>query len=253
MEETHLGVPKTRPCKCLMVSDLIRNMDGAWRGLSKGGRLAEPSPLNGRAGENLSITATDETLRAHLRNVALRQGSMWSFKVVSDADLMVAWLSPASLVGKEILDPDAASVSSEKATLVDLVEPPGLLIIRLGVKSARNSAMPEVLAEAIAHRLHTDRPVWVVDQPARRLDPGHLAFSSEVVELMAGWSHVSLDPLPGPGLGFEPVAFSAAPRPIPPAFSLVDSPPVAAVGSSGSATTKRVSLPEPKKKRPTRF
>lgn len=243
MEETHHGVPKTRPCRCLMVADLIRNMEAGWRGLSRAPRLAEPSPLFKHTTSNVSITASDDTLREHLRNVVIRCGPQWSFKVVSDSDLMVAWLSPAAFVGKELLDPDAASVSSEKATLVDLVDPPGLLIIRLGVKSARNSAMPEVLMEAILHRIHTDKPVWVVDQPTRRLDPGHLAFSSEVIDAIREWPHCSLDPLPGPALSFE--AVGAGPR-LAPNFSLVENPPPSA---APPRTTKRVQLPEPRVKR----
>jgi hypothetical protein len=108
------------------------------------------------------------------------------------------------MVGKEVLDPDAASVSSEKATLVDLVDPPELMILRLGVKSARNSAMGEVLLEALKHRAHEGKPTWVVDQPTRRFDPSHLAFSEEALQHIQRWEHIVLDSLDR-GLTVTPV------------------------------------------------
>lgn len=192
LDRTHCGVPTTRPCQCLRAADLTRGMEAAWRGLSRAPRLPFRSHLSGYVGSDLYITSGDDELRAHLRNVAIQMGPQWSYRVLSDADLMVAWLSPASLLGKEILDPDAAEVSSEKATLVDLVEPPGLLILRLGVKNARNGAMPEVLLETLSHRAHVDRPVWVVDQPTRRLNVGHLSYSEEVEQTLATWEHLYL-------------------------------------------------------------
>lgn len=189
IEETHMGVPMTKPCPCLMASDLIRNMDRGWSGLSSA-RKVHSSQLSGITSDNAYITSSDDNLKAHLRHVALRMGPWWGFKVVSDSDLMVAWLSPASLMGKEIIDPDAASVSSTKATLVDLVEPPDLMILRTGVKTARNSAMPEVFLEAINHRAHIDKPTWIVDQPSHRFDANHLCFSNEALEVIKRWERI---------------------------------------------------------------
>lgn len=194
--KTHMGIPIVTPCTCQMVRDIISNLNRAWTGLANAPKVSE-SPLLPHAWGNLYITATDEALRVHLRHVGVRMGWSWGLKVVSDADLMVAWLSNAQLVGKEILDPDVASVSSEKATLVDLIEPPDLLVVRLGVKAARNSAMNEVFLETILHRHHINRPIWVVDQPNRRLDVGHMCFSDDVIRALTGWDHIILgDALP---------------------------------------------------------
>jgi hypothetical protein len=63
-------------------------------------------------------------------------------------------------------------------TLVDLVEPPQLLIIRLGVKVARNQAMPEVFMEGVQLRLHTGKPTWIWDQPDYPFREGHLCWST---------------------------------------------------------------------------
>jgi hypothetical protein len=213
-------------------------MNRAWRGLASASRVEE-SPLVSREEEFLFLTATDEALRAHVRHVALRQGPMWNFRVVTDADLMTAWLSPASLLGKEILDPDAAAVSAETATLVDLIVPPNLLIVRLGVKSARNSAMGEVLLETLRHRIHRERPMWLVDQPARRLGPGHLAYDEEVVETLRTWTHVTLEvetskPSPSTSNGGESRVLSLGEALAPPEVI------------APSTTTRRVAVPAAK-------
>lgn len=196
LEETHRGIPITRPCTCVLARDVLKNMERAWSGLSTAPRI-EKTPLLDRAWKNAYITAREETFRAHLKHTAIRQGRNWGLVVASDATLMTAWLASASLAGKEILDPDAASVSLEKATLVDLVDPPDLLVIRLGVKSARNSAMPEVLLETLAHRTHVGKPTWVFDQPTKKLDPSHISFSPEVADFLRGWDHFALDDAPG--------------------------------------------------------
>ena len=243
------GIPLTKPCPCQIARDILRNVNRAWAGLTAAPRLAR-SPLSSHTSGNVYVTATDATLRAHLRHVGLRGGPYWFFKVVTDSDLMTAWLSPAALVGKEILDPDAATVSTEKATLVDLVDPPELLVVRLGVKSARNSAMPEVLLEALYHRAHVGKPTWVVDQPTRRFDPSHLAFSEDGLHHVQQWERVMLDDLQ-PGLAIELVTGGAdeppapAPRSTGPlTLSAGYSSPGASVGS-----TTRIERPEAAPKR----
>jgi hypothetical protein len=245
-EKTHLGIPIVKPCTCLLAKDLIRNLNRGWAGLSTAPKI-ESSPLSGHVGDFLYLTASDEALRAHLRHVALRMGPWWGFKVVSDSDLMVAWLSTASLAGKEILDPDAATVSSEKATLVDLTEPPELLIVRLGVKAARNSAMSEVFLEAILHRIHIRKPMWVVDQPTRKLDALHMCFSDEVVRALSEWDRLVLTPGPAsPGLSLE--MLSGGPS------SVVSSPHQGLSPSAGVIEgTRRIAVPTPKEPKKPKF
>lgn len=209
LEETHRGIPITKPCVCVLAKDVLKNLDRAWSGLSTAPRV-ETSPLIDRTWRNTYVTASEETLRAHLKHAAIRQGRNFGLVVCSDATLMTAWLASASLAGKEILDPDAATVSLEKATLVDLVDPPDLLVIRLGVKSARNSAMPEVLLEALAHRSHVGKPTWICDQPTKKLDPSHISFSPDVADFLRGWDHFALDN--AAGLSIDLIGTGAVPN-----------------------------------------
>jgi len=196
---THMGLPIMEPCKCVLIKSIYRNLERGWSGLATAPRISS-SPLTDYVRQDLYITANDETLRSHLKYVGIRMDVNWSFQVVSDADLMTAWLANVALSGKDIYDFDVSSAagrSLEKLTLLDLVEPPGLLIIRLGVKVARNSAMSEVFQEALTLRDHVNRPTWVVDQPGNRInqisDIPHRCYSPEAVSFLERWEHLVLD------------------------------------------------------------
>lgn len=184
-------VPQVTRCACTLKKDILRNVEKGWKGLTKADKVAS-SPLLEKVEDNCHITADDNTLKAHLRFVALRQGPDWFFKVVSDADLIVAWLASATLKGGEIFDPDANKVSTKFLTLVDLIEPPDFLVIKLGVKTANNTAMPRVLLEAINHRTHLGKVTWVVDQPTQRLNENHICYSLEVEHALRSWEQVDV-------------------------------------------------------------
>jgi len=240
LEETHHGVPMTRPCECVLARDTIRNLNRAWRGLSDAPRIGG-SPLIEHTNQCAYITASTDTFRAHLRHVGIKQGRNWSFCVASDSELITAWLGSVGLSGKEILDPDAASVSMEKLTLVDLVDPPDLLIIRLGVKSARNVAMSEVFLEAIAHREHTRKPTWVVDQPGHKFNPSHLCYSEVAAEILSQWGHFPLDS-DSPETGIVSVGFSEDNQIEAGAMTL------SGAGHSSNTGARRVERPVPSEK-----
>lgn len=187
------GPPVAKVCSCVIKKEILANCERGMRGLTKQPNVPT-SPLLGKEKTNLWITAPTDWMLPHLRHVAIRQSPMWSFKVASDADLMTAWLANVALQGSEILDPDvmmeAASVSLTKLTLVDLVDPPDLLILRLGIKAARNQAMPEVFYEALTIRAHLDKPTWVWDQPDNRLTEGHMCYTPHAISHMRGWDRV---------------------------------------------------------------
>lgn len=184
----------TTPCTCTLVRYTLKNIERGWKGLSQAEPLPEASPLRGEEAHNLFVTAPVVRFKEHLKHVAARMGPNWNFKVVSDAELMDAWLSPDM---PDIKDMDVdqmrrTKVSGQYAMLVDLVEPPELLIIMLGVKAARNSAMPEVMLEALNQRIHTDKPTWVVDQPSYRLNRDHISYSEHVAGVLTGWTHIRI-------------------------------------------------------------
>ena len=183
-----------QPCECTVLRLLVRNVDRGWKGLMSAPTLEGQSPLLplAKQREDLWLTADRATLRTHLKHTALRMPYNWGFNVVSDADLMVAWLATAGLSGMKFRDPDllrnSAPVSLRNLTLVDLVDPPDTLIVMLGVKLARNEAMPEVLAETISLRQNLGKPMWIVDPPNKPFREGHRAWSPEVRELISEYT-----------------------------------------------------------------
>ena len=194
--------PVVEPCECVIVKRVMTNVERGWKGLLNAPRIDESRLLEAAEDkDNLWVTANHMTLKAHLRHVALRMGPHWGFQVVTDADLMIAWLASAKMEGMKILDPEvaahAAPVSSTKVSLPDLIKPPEVLVIVLGVKAARNSAMPEVLCEALNHRFHDQKPVWIIDQPQQRLATGHRAFDLELSGLLDQMTYLKLETLSG--------------------------------------------------------
>lgn len=159
------GSPPTMVrCRCRLEMDLIANAERGWPGLSSA-RPINTSPLFKALYRDMRITCTRGWLMTHLRHVVLRQSPNWQFLVVTDAQLMTAWLANLAVQGAEIFDADAMVMTTSHYSLEDLCVPPSLLVLYLGVKAARNSAMPEVVLETLTLRQHAGMPTWLVDQP----------------------------------------------------------------------------------------
>jgi len=186
----------TQNCKCMFKRDLVANVKRVWKVLLNV-ESAESSPLLGMTKQNLWITASGYDLRRHLRYVAFRMGTNWDARVVADATLVTAWLSGASdvhdadvLIERDGFERDKPS--EHYVTLVDLAVPFDLLIIRLGVKAAKNRETPNVLAEAINEREQQSKPTWIVDSPIKPLAPGHICYNETVLEVLDGFRRVIL-------------------------------------------------------------
>jgi len=177
-----------------MIREKIMNMEKGWVGLSEAKNIKR-TPLANLTEDNLWIKASLSTFRSHLRRVALAQSPNWFFLIKSDAELMDAWL--IDIPDEDVFDADVGLVRwrREKAqfhSLSELVEPPRLLVVALGFKRARNSAMPEVMAEVIQLREFSGRPLWIIDNPAYPFTDGHLTFSAEVQAMIESWKALDL-------------------------------------------------------------
>ena len=186
----------TQNCKCMFKRDLVANVKRVWKVLLNV-ESADSSPLLGMTKQNLWITASGYDLRRHLRYVAFRMGTKWDARVVADATLVTAWLSGASSVydADVLIERDGFErerPSEHFVTLVDLAVPFDLLIIRLGVKAAKNRETPNVLAEAINEREQQGKPTWIVDSPIKPLAPGHICYNDSVLEILDGFGRLVL-------------------------------------------------------------
>ena len=181
--------PKFKRCECVLREDILSNAERVMPGLAAAAPVAR-SPLADKWNQSVMIHAPERWFRSHLRHVAIRRPPIWAGRVVSDADLITAWLASVALNGKDVLDPDAYAMSTEYITLLDLAHPPDLLVIRMGVKAARNVAAPEVLAETIMLRKHAQKPTWIWAVPDLPLAPGHLFWSDEVGRSMSDFIRI---------------------------------------------------------------
>lgn len=185
-----MGIPQATPCVCTIQKSLKIQAEKAWKGL--GAYPVKPSLLEGKMETCLFITAHQTELLLALRGAMAHRNKSHEFvKIVSDADCLSAWLGSARLAGESIADPDFQH-DLNVFSLQALVEPCSLLIVLLGVKVARNAAMSEVLHETIRIRQFLGKPLWVIQEPNRPLEEGHLAWSRAVEVALDGWARISL-------------------------------------------------------------
>jgi len=186
------GMPQAIQCECVIDKALKVQAERAWTNLSIV-PVKKKSPLCGKGNTNLLISSSRDMLRVHLRTAfaKMRQPSLF-FKVVGDHTLMSAWLGSIHAQGIAVADPDFQR-ELKVYSLEDLAESPNLLVVRLGTKMARNSAMPEVLVETIEMREHLNRPTWLVEEPAKPLEEGHLSWSHTLQEIIQPWTKIRLE------------------------------------------------------------
>lgn len=182
----------TQRCDCVYKRDLLANVRKIWK-LLPNGESIPTSPLMKWTEQSLWVRASHKDIVNHLRHVALRMGPAWYARVMADAALVTAWLSTAhNIRDPDVLIEQSRMPSSAFYTLVDIALPPDLLIILLGVKSAKNREMPGVLAEAISERTMAGKPTWIVDSPGKKLGPGHICWDVRVEEVIWEWPKLQL-------------------------------------------------------------
>jgi len=185
----------TRFCGCVRERDLLDNLKRGWGTTLVESPSAVSSPLMGKQTRNVWLRCPLPDLKAHLRCVAMKQSPQWPFRVITDADLMTTWLYSADEVHDADVEVARQRGQNTHSRIGDLVEPWDLLIIRLGVKAARNQALPEVFLEALYYRDHLGLPTWVVDSVAKPFRQEHRAWSDVAQEhLVENFEFIEIDP-----------------------------------------------------------
>ena len=188
----HMGMPQAIQCDCVVDKALDEQAERAWTHLSVA-PVRKRTPLNNKCHKNLVITATTDQLRLHLRSALgnLRNPNLF-VKVIGDHTLMSAWLGSMQIQGKDIADPDFQR-DLKVYSLDDLAEAPYLMVIRLGTKVARNAAMSEVVVEANEVRQHLKKPTWLIIDPDKPLEEGHIAWSRLLEDTIHHWDNINLN------------------------------------------------------------
>lgn len=183
-------------CVCVRRQDQAQRVKAYWPPdvLQAAGRgEVRRSVLEGRLRESLWIRTERDVLVAHLARALVVSLRIELVRVASDADLATAWL--ARVAGK-VRDEEVREMSRDEADrfdrLEDLVLPPALLVVQLGVKAAALKDLPGLVMEAIRLRQQRSRPTWIVDTAAKPLAPGHLAHSDELAAMLATWGQVQI-------------------------------------------------------------
>lgn len=192
--QSESGPPAYVACRCVIPTQIVRGMERAWPGLPRA-ELVKDSPLDDYIGRDTWVTCGTRLFSSYLKRTAINQGAGWRFRVVTDSDLMAAWLGALTVNGVEILDRDMQEMTIKSLpalSLVALIDPWPFMVIVLGVKASKNESMPDVLIEALAHRTHLGKITWLVDQPYKKLEFGHRCYSDNVREFMQEWSPARL-------------------------------------------------------------
>ena len=188
----HMGMPQAIQCECVVDKAIDEQAERAWTHLSVA-PIRKRSMLNNKLQKNLVITATTDQLRLHLRSALgnFRNPNLF-VKVIGDHTLMSSWLGSMMLQGKDIADPDFQR-DLKVYSLDDLAESPYLMVVRLGTKVARNAAMSEVVVETIEIREHLKKPTWLIIDPDKPLEEGHIAWSRLLEDTIHLWDRINLN------------------------------------------------------------
>jgi hypothetical protein len=152
------------------------------------------SPLRTRINEDIFFTADRIDFLPHLKHALWYAGVDFFFRVMTDIDLMDAWLSKDKQHRKASEDEVLTGTSGTAwSSLRDAVEDPTLLILFLGVATHSNRALPNIVQEAAKIRGHAGKTTWIVTPRSHPLQEGFNnawsdegeAFFSQVFKMMS--------------------------------------------------------------------
>ena len=188
-------------CQCMLDALRVENMEKIWKSLSTAPNipvLRDAPPLLKLTKHSLWITSPLEIFRAHLKAVCFHKSTLWDAKVRTDAMILDSWFGTLKAQGAKIYDIEIEKSILEAIDIRDLVEPPELCVIVLGIKQLPNKEAPNSLLEAIGYRKHVGKPTWIVDQPDHPIDQMHHRFYSETLDRWLrnkrAWPHLHLTP-----------------------------------------------------------
>lgn len=187
-------------CACLKKQEELEELERIWRTLSEVDPVTSTKlapHCKGAVPQDIVILSTAQDLKAHLGRLLrdlpdLRRQT----RIVSDLDLVSAWLAHVDVIFDSEVSNHRDDPEDQYTRLVDIAGPSRLLIIQLGVKSARNVATPEVIMEAIRLRAHRGKATWIVEDPECPVQPGSISYSSQLFQILRELPQVDLGSTP---------------------------------------------------------
>lgn len=133
------------------------------------------SPLVKAIGRNVHITCHLDDMYAVLKVLLFKYPKLF-FKYTSDLEIkdvhvgsMARSAKSTDYAGNDIYN-----------NIRDLIDPPHLLIVQLGVLGTRNKAAPSALMEVLRYRSDQRKPVWAVSTVSERFGRGFPSWSEYV-------------------------------------------------------------------------
>lgn len=173
------------PCKCVRIERFKQRVG---HDIFQAPNLKR-TPLLAKTGKNLFLHADREDLLPHLKCLLWAKGPDFFFRLLTDLDVMDAWLSKP----KESMTPNRDVINSSStlgmgvawSSLRDAVEDPSLLLLYIGVSTHPNRALSNALTEALRIRSWAGKPTWVINPPERIWREGfHICWSPELDALL---------------------------------------------------------------------
>jgi hypothetical protein len=130
--------------------------------------------------QNLLIKSYWEDLVPHLKLVLIRKGLRFKFLVTTDQRILGVYLGKESYAARSKNKRDEVEVYNGLGDLLGADQ--DLVIVRLGVQSYKNQALPGILKEALLLRGITRKAIWLLEEPDNKFGPGHIAYNEDVAE-----------------------------------------------------------------------
>lgn len=127
--------------------------------------------------KNAFVVSSWPDMKAIVKAVIISNQSVF-VKVTSDREIRDVYVGSKSRAAKG--DEEGQIYNS----LEDLMDPPGLVVVRLNELSYKNKAAPGALEEAICYRMDRDKPTWLFSDVDRAFSIGSHAYSETIADVI---------------------------------------------------------------------
>ena len=163
-------------CECALVRRIAASMPAYLR-------RAEVKPDHLSTGlfkmfkKNAFVVSSWPDMKAVVKAVIISNQNVF-VKVTSDREIRDVYVGSKSRAAKG--DEEGQIYNS----LEDLMDPPGLVVVRLNELSYKNKAAPGALEEAICYRMDRDKPTWLFSDVDRAFSIGSHAYSESIADVI---------------------------------------------------------------------
>ena len=131
-------------------------------------------PLVGMVKKSVFVLSSWPDAKAVIKVAMIRNPNL-GFRIASDREIRDVYVGSTSRVAK------GADEDGVFNSLQDLMDMPGLMIVRLNELAYKNKAAPGALEEAISYRIDRDKPIWALSDTSKPFGMGSFAYSENVM------------------------------------------------------------------------